>query len=55
MLDDAEAEAIEITETSMLADLMNCILEQLRAMPKSWDAIAEIDQDDFITLLGFQC
>ena len=47
--------SIELTETTMLAALMNCILEQLRELPKAWDEMGETDQDDFLTRIELQC
>lgn len=38
----------EMTEATMLGDLMQCIVEQCKALPKPWQALSEAQQRDYL-------
>jgi hypothetical protein len=45
---------IQIGETTMLGDLMKVVIEQLKVMPKPWDALSEKEQQEFLNRVELQ-
>lgn len=52
---DTEAEIREMTETTMLGALMHCVVEQCKALPKSWQQLSEAEQRDYLARVEAQC
>lgn len=47
-MDGEKAGAITIGETTMLADLMACVIQELKVLPKAWDSMSKSEQDEVI-------
>jgi len=45
---------IDIAETTMLGDLMQCVVEQLKVLPKSWHAMSEQEQQETLDRIELQ-
>lgn len=45
---------IEIAETTMLGDLMQCVVEQLKVLPKAWQAMSEREQQETLDRIELQ-
>jgi len=45
---------IEISENTMLGDLMKCVIEQVKVLPKPWDALSENEQRDYLDRVELQ-
>ena len=45
---------IEIGETTLLGDLMKTVVEQLKVMPKPWEALSERQQQEFLDRIELQ-
>jgi len=48
-------EVQEMTEATMLGALMQCVLEQCKALPKPWQALGEIEQGEYLARVELQC
>ncbi|MDP1931946.1 MAG: hypothetical protein Q8L60_10860 [Gammaproteobacteria bacterium] len=45
---------IDIAETTMLGDLMKCVVEQLKVLPKAWQAMSEQEQQETLDRIELQ-
>jgi len=45
----------EIAEQTMLGDLMNLVVENAKALPKSWQELSENEQCDYLNRIELQC
>jgi hypothetical protein len=45
---------IEIAETTLLGDLMKCIIEQVKVLPKPWEALSENEQREYLDRVDLQ-
>lgn len=45
---------IHISENTLLGDLMGCVVEQLKEMPKPWQAMPENQQQEFLDRIEVQ-
>lgn len=45
---------IAIAETTMLGDLMKCVVEQLKVLPKEWQAMSEQEQQETLDRIELQ-
>lgn len=45
---------IEVSEKTMLGDLMKCVIEQVKVLPKPWDALSENDQREYLDRVDLQ-
>ena len=45
---------IEISENTLLGDLMKCVIEQIKVLPKPWDALSEAEQQDYLDRVELQ-
>ena len=45
---------ITIAETTMLGDLMQCVVEQLKVLPKSWQSMSEREQQETLDRIELQ-
>lgn len=45
---------IEIAENTLLGDLMRCVIEQIKVLPKPWDALSEAEQQDYLDRIEVQ-
>lgn len=55
MEDEDLVDAIDIGEKTLLGDLMKTVVEQIKALPKAWDAISEADQEAYLDRIQLQC
>lgn len=53
-MDKERLTAIQIGETTMLADLTKCLIEELKVMQKPWQSMSQSEQDDVIDRLEKQ-
>lgn len=51
----AQDALINVAEETMLGDLMNCIKEQVKALPKPWQQLSESQQYDYLDRIEQQC
>lgn len=47
-MDEERIIAVDIGETTMLADLMNCLIDEFKVLPKAWQAMSKSAQDESI-------
>ncbi len=45
---------IEVSEKTMLGDLMKTVVEQLKELPKPWESMSERDQQEFLDRIELQ-
>lgn len=45
---------IEVSEQTMLGDLMKCVIEQVKVLPKPWDALSEDEQREYLDRVDLQ-
>ena len=45
---------ISIAEETMLGDLMQCVVEQLKVLPKSWQSMSEREQQETLDRIELQ-
>lgn len=45
---------IEVSEQTMLGDLMKCVIEQVKVLPKPWDALSEHEQREYLDRVDLQ-
>lgn len=45
---------IVIAESTMLGDMMNCVLNQVKAIPKPWEKLGEAEQADYLDSIEAQ-
>lgn len=45
---------IEVSEKTLLGDLMKCVIEQVKELPKPWQALSENEQRDFLDRVDLQ-
>ncbi len=45
---------IEVAEKTMLGDMMRCVIEQIKLLPKPWDALSENEQREYLDRVDLQ-
>lgn len=45
---------IQVSEQTMLGDLMKCVIEQVKVLPKPWDALSENEQREYLDRVDLQ-
>lgn len=50
-----QPDPVEVAASTMLGDLMKMVVEQCKAMPKSWQEMSESDQDNYLYRIETQC
>lgn len=50
----AEYAAVEVAENTMLGDMMHCVLSQVKAIQKPWEALGETEQEDYLLSIEAQ-
>lgn len=53
--DQDQPEHLITAASTMLGDLMNCVINLAKALPKPWEQLSEIQQDTWLQSVDWQC
>lgn len=52
---DEQVDATEVSAQTMLGDLMNTVIDELKAAPRVWQEMSEQQQDDVLQRIELRC